>query len=981
MKTKFTLLCALMMLFSFSINAQFTAKGQVTEASGEPLIGVSVLVKGTTIGTITDINGEYMINVNNENATLEFSYLGYGTKSLDVSSSSPGGNVIMEEATNQLDEIVVTGLASNVKRSNLANAVASIDAAEISGVTSQPTMEGALYGKIKGAEIRSNSGAPGGGMSIKLRGVTSIFGSQQPLYIVDGVFMDNSTISLGTNVVSQAAGGGNTATNQDDASNRIADLITEDIESIEVLKGASAAGIYGSRAAAGVVIITTKRGKSGKPQVRFSQDIGMISATKLLGQRDWTAERIAAAGGPANATLTDYEKELYGNTGLLSTSQLSFSGGNEKTSYYVSGVYKDEDGIVENTGYKKGSFRANVDHQLTSWLKLQTSSNYINAKSGRGFFNNGNTNTTVGYAQAFTYPWEDLFPDANGIYPAGSAGSNILETVNQVTNDENVNRFVNSVQGTAQLFTRDNQSLKFLFTAGRDQYNLETQAIFPGSLSFFRGDGSLGGAAIQGNTKSTINRLAGFFIYDYYTSGGINFTTQFGLTGENFDRNTLITTATNLNGIETSISQAANQGSFQNQIIQKDRGFFVQEEVNFNDKIFATIGVRADKSSNNGDSNKLFYYPKGNVAINLHNFDFWNKDSKINQFKIRAAYGEAGTFANFNDRFNLLNPVVIGGNSGLVTSVQRGNTDVGPERQKELEIGTDMAFFNNKLSLEFTFYNKNVDDVLLRANVPSSTGFSRQVVNAAELNNKGIELSLGYHVLDREGLKWTTQMNWWKNSSEVTKLDIDAFNLGGFAASLGQYRIQEGASATQIVGTYKPGCEDCDPDGDGFQVYGDAEADFNLSWINNLKFGNFDAAMVWHWKKGGDGVNLSTLLYDLAGTTWDYDDTTLDPAGVMGNGEYRTSEWFAGNAGPWIEDQSYIRLREIGVYYNIPKASFKDLADLRIGVSARNLINIFDYNSYDPEVSNFGGNVLANSIEVTPYPASKRINLHLTATF
>lgn len=981
MKTKFTLLCALMMLFSFSINAQFTAKGQVTEASGEPLIGVSVLVKGTTIGTITDINGEYMINVNNENATLEFSYLGYGTKSLDVSSSSPGGNVIMEEATNQLDEIVVTGLASNVKRSNLANAVASIDAAEISGVTSQPTMEGALYGKIKGAEIRSNSGAPGGGMSIKLRGVTSIFGSQQPLYIVDGVFMDNSTISLGTNVVSQAAGGGNTATNQDDASNRIADLITEDIESIEVLKGASAAGIYGSRAAAGVVIITTKRGKSGKPQVRFSQDIGMISATKLLGQRDWTAERIAAAGGPANATLTDYEKELYGNTGLLSTSQLSFSGGNEKTSYYVSGVYKDEDGIVENTGYKKGSFRANVDHQLTSWLKLQTSSNYINAKSGRGFFNNGNTNTTVGYAQAFTYPWEDLFPDANGIYPAGNAGSNILETVNQVTNDENVNRFVNSVQGTAQLFTRDNQSLKFLFTAGRDQYNLETQAIFPGSLSFFRGDGSLGGAAIQGNTKSTINRLAGFFIYDYYTSGGINFTTQFGLTGENFDRNTLITTATNLNGIETSISQAANQGSFQNQIIQKDRGFFVQEEVNFNDKIFATIGVRADKSSNNGDSNKLFYYPKGNVAINLHNFDFWNKDSKINQFKIRAAYGEAGTFANFNDRFNLLNPVVIGGNSGLVTSVQRGNTDVGPERQKELEIGTDMAFFNNKLSLEFTFYNKNVDDVLLRANVPSSTGFSRQVVNAAELNNKGIELSLGYHVLDREGLKWTTQMNWWKNSSEVTKLDIDAFNLGGFAASLGQYRIQEGASATQIVGTYKPGCEDCDPDGDGFQVYGDAEADFNLSWINNLKFGNFDAAMVWHWKKGGDGVNLSTLLYDLAGTTWDYDDTTLDPAGVMGNGEYRTSEWFAGNAGPWIEDQSYIRLREIGVYYNIPKASFKDLADLRIGVSARNLINIFDYNSYDPEVSNFGGNVLANSIEVTPYPASKRINLHLTATF
>ena len=220
----------------------------------------------------------------------------------------------------------------------------------------------------------------------------------------------------------------------------------------------------------------------------------------------------------------------------------------------------------------------------------------------------------------------------------------------------------------------------------------------------------------------------------------------------------------------------------------------------------------------------------------------------------------------------------------------------------------------------------------------------------------------------------------------MTKLDIPAFNLGGFAASLGQYRIQEGKSATQIVGTYNaedcndPDCLDLDPDGDGFRVYGDAEADFNLGWINSVQFGNFDFSMVWHLKQGGDGVNLSTLLYDLGGTTWDYDDKTLDPTGEKVNGDYRTSEWFAGNAGPWIEDASYLRMREIGLYYNIPE-SVASFANLRIGVSGRNLINIFDYNSYDPEVSNFGGNVLANSIEVTPFPSSKRINFHLTATF
>jgi hypothetical protein len=189
------------------------------------------------------------------------------------------------------------------------------------------------------------------------------------------------------------------------------------------------------------------------------------------------------------------------------------------------------------------------------------------------------------------------------------------------------------------------------------------------------------------------------------------------------------------------------------------------------------------------------------------------------------------------------------------------------------------------------------------------------------------------------------------------------------------------------VGTYNPedcetgDCSDLDPEGDGFRVYGNAEADFNLSWINNIEVGRFDISWVWHWKKGGDGVNLSTLLWDLAGLTWDYDDTTLDPSGTLGNGDYRTTQWSAGNAGPWIEDASYLRLREIGVYYSLPKASFFDVADLRLGVSARNLINIFDYNSYDPEVSNFGGNVLANSIEVTPYPSSRRINFHVTASF
>lgn len=992
MFTKLGFTIMLVVLFQSFVISQQTISGVVTGSDNEPVIGASIIVKGTTVGTITDSDGSYSLVVPEGGTTIVVSYLGYLNQELLIADNTYG-TIVMSEDINQLDEIVVTGLASNVKRSNLANSVESIGAVELAGITSQPTMEGALYGKLKGAEIRANSGAPGGGMSIKLRGVTSIFGGQQPLYIVDGIFVDNSTISLGTNIVSAAAGGGNTATNQDDASNRIADLITEDIESIEVLKGASASGIYGSRAAAGVVIITTKRGKAGETKVNFNQTVGATSAIRLLGQRDFSdrnkvVEVFGEAAGEAfdQNGLTDYEKELYGNTGFLSTSQLSVSGGDEKTTYYLSGVYKDEEGIVQNTGYKKASARANITHKFNDWLKLDFTSNYVNAQSDRGFFNNGNTNTTIGYAQAFTNQWENLFQDESGIWPAGGAGSNILETVDQVTNKEDVNRYFNSAIVNARIWSSENQSLKFVGTYGRDQYHLQTTAIFPSSLSFFRADGTLGGVAIQGNTRSLNNRLAGFLVHNFFLDNGLSFTTQAGMTGENFDRNTVIATSSGLSGVETSLSQAANQAVFQNELIQKDRGFFVQEEVNFDDKIMFTVGLRGDKSTNNGDANKLYYYPKGNIALNLHKFSFWNQDGLFNQLKVRAAYGEAGTFAGFNDRFNLLNGTLIDGNAGLISSTQRGNTEVGPERQKELELGFDLAMLNNKVSLEATFYNKNVDDVLLRAQVPTSTGFSTQVVNAAALNNKGVEISLGIRPIETENFKWTSQFNWWKNTSEVTRLDVPAFNLGGFAASLGQYRIQEGESATQIVGTYNPDdcetgdCSDFDPDGDGFRVYGDAEADFNLGWINNISYGNFDFSMVWHLKQGGDGVNLSTLLYDLGNTTWDYDEMTLDPDGVLNNGDYRTSTWSAGNAGPWIEDASYLRMREIGVYYNVPE-SIVDFADLKVGFSARNLINIFDYNSYDPEVSNFGGNVLANSIEVTPFPSSKRINFHINATF
>lgn len=275
----------LLLTISFSAWAQTTVKGTVTDAAtNEGLPGVAVLVKpGNTAGTITDFDGNYEIRVPSD-ASLQFSYVGYRTQVIAVNNQT-AINVQLVEDVAKLDEVVVTGLATNVKRSNLANAVATLSAKELTGVTPPQTLQNGLSGKIPGANLVANSGAPGGGISMKLRGVTTVLGSSQPLFVVDGVIMDNSSTSGGLNAVTAAAAGGNAST-QDNASNRIADLNPDDIESIEVLKGASAAAIYGSLAASGVVIISTKRGSAGRTNINLSQDIGVAMANKLLGVRD-----------------------------------------------------------------------------------------------------------------------------------------------------------------------------------------------------------------------------------------------------------------------------------------------------------------------------------------------------------------------------------------------------------------------------------------------------------------------------------------------------------------------------------------------------------------------------------------------------------------------------------------------------------------------------------------------------------------------
>ncbi len=962
---------------------ELKVSGTVTDATtGEGIAGVNVVVKGTSTGTITSIDGNYSISVSS-GAALLFSFVGYVTEEYTVSSSTL--NVSMTEDVTSLQEVVVSGLASTVKRTNLANSVASISGAELTGIATQQTMDGALYGKFKGANISANSGAPGGGISIKLRGLTSINGSNEPLYIIDGVYIDNSAISAGLNVVSQAAGGGSQS-NQDNPSNRIADLDPEDIQSIEILKGASAAAIYGSRASGGVIIITTKKGQQGKAQISLSQTLGWTQMLNPLGQRSWDETKVAASFGASEVPnfvaarnagkLIDYEDELYGNKGLLSTSRITVTGGGDRTTYFVAATRKNDEAIVKNTGYEKNSFRLNLENALSERVKLNLNTNYIESSTDRGLFSNDNSGATMGVSFVSTPSWAQLLPDANGNYPNNPySASNFLQTRDLITNNESVKRIITGLNLDAVLLKRDNMSLRLNARGGIDNYTLVTTALFPNTLQFQSDGNGTNGVSIQGTTTNRNTNMAAFLIHDFFPgSSGLSFRTQFGITGENFDRNNIVGTASFLNGSQTNLDQSGSVTIEQDRLIQKDRGFFAQEEINLNDQIIATVGLRGDKSSNNGDPNKLYYYPKASLAVNLTEFSFWNIEP-INQFKLRVAYGEAGNFAVFGDKFISLEPVNINGNSGLTVSNLLGNQEIGPERQKEFETGFDVTALNNKISLDFTYYVKTVEDLLLRAQIPASTGQTTKVVNAAEMVNKGIEIGLNGNVINTSTLKWTSRLSYWSNDTEVTRLDVPSFTTGGFADFLGQYRIKEGHSPTEIIGVGP------NPDEDGLVVFGDAQPDFNLSFLNSVTWKNFELSMLWHWKKGGDNINLTALLSDLSGTSADYDKIDLDPDKQLGNGDYRLSVLGA-NTEPYIEDASYLRMREIGVYYNLPKTMLGNfLNSVKVGFSGRNLINIFDYRSYDPEVSNFGGKGLSSSVEVTQYPSSKNYNFHLLVKF
>ena len=1001
---KFLLLPLLLSLAIGATAQQFTIRGTTIDALSEnPLPGVNIIVKETGLGTISDASGNYSINVNGS-GILVFSFIGYQTREIAVDANTSSLNVSLEEDVANLEEIVITGLASSIKRANLANAVSTVSGKELMGSTNPQTLDAALYGKLTGANIIANSGAPGGGITMKLRGITTINGSSQPLFIIDGIYIDNSSISPGTNLATQARTNGEVTDEQDNAANRIADLNPEDIESVEILKGASAAAIYGARANAGVVIITTKRGRPGKTRIRFSQDFGWASLNNKLGSRDWNVDKIWAQfqslDDPSNAQdqidaflqardegrLIDYEDELYGEVGYITNTQISASGGTDKTKFFLSGSWKDEEGIVKFSGFERKSARVNIDHKISKLFDFSISTNYIRSSADRAVTNNDNAGVSLGISLVNSYPWVNLFPDESGNYPNNpNASSNPLQTRDLSTVNEQTNRFIGGGSLNVNVLRRENAFLQLVLRGGLDYFLTETFVHFPENLQWqVAGASATNGFLAIGNNRFFNTNSSAILLFNT-NPGRISFTSQLGATRLTFSQTRQTTLATQLIGGQANLEQAGSINAFNRNLDTEDQGFFFQQEANWEDKLIATAGVRFDRSSLNGDPDELFAYPKVSLAGNIHNFPFFNLTA-ISQLKLRVAYGEAGGVPTADQislqqpAFTTLTGTTIDGNAGSIVSLVRGNEDIQPERSKEFEAGVDVGILAGRVSLEATYYNKQVEDLILLADEPASAGFQDRTINGGELRNRGVELALNVTPISTGNIRWNSKFNFWRNRSKVLRLDVPAFDApnAGFASFLGIFRIQEGSSATQIVGP-TPGAE-------GDVKIGDAEPDFQLSWFSNVIFlNNFEFNMLFHWKEGGENINLTSLLADFAGTSPDFDDD--DDGNGIPDGTDRTNAFInRNNAAAFIEDASYLKLREISLYYTIPKEIISNTFDnvverIRVGVSANNILVWTPYNSYDPEVSNFGSQGVSTGVEVAPFPASKRIFAHLSIDF
>jgi TonB-linked SusC/RagA family outer membrane protein len=955
----------------------------VEEGTSTPLASAQVMVRGTTTGTTSRENGAFTIRVPGTDVVLEVRRIGYSPTTVSVPAGTTTVSVTMKKDALMLDQVIVSGQASGMSRRNLANSVASVNAEELTKV-STTSIESAFQGKIAGAQMDQSTGAPGGGNRVRIRGTSSILGAAQPLYVVDGVIVSDVSIGSGTNKITRASGSGISVGNQEAPANRISDLNPNDIESMEVLKGSAAAAIYGSKASAGVIIITTKRGSVGRPQWSFRTAMGTARLAYKNGQRRFTslADAVAVFGQGVTSyydpnKFISYEDLLYSNKPINQETSLGVSGGSENTKYFVSGMMRDEEGIVHNTFARKYGLRINLDQKLNDKVDLQVGAEVLRTGSDRGLFGNDNAGNSIAYTATKIPSFLDLRQNADGTWPKNPFyPSNPLQTVALLQNREWVWRFINTAKLTANLYQDNQHNLKFIAYGGSDVFNQRNTVYSPPELQYEASSATPGTSVVSysNNVQSNLNLN---LLHVWSPKPWITATTQLG---SQFERRTFDQTRNSAQNLQAGL-EVMTAGTVisvdETRLLVQDFGWFAQSEVLVHDKLLLTLGMRADRSSNNGDPGKFFVFPKASASYRFPDI----RPGLLDELKLRLAYGETGNQPLYGQKFTPLTTSLTGGLAGFQVGATRASSDLRPERQREFEGGVDATMFGKKGTIELTYFVKNVSDLLITRTLAPSTGYSSETSNGAGMKVWGGEVAASIFAINRGDFSWTTRINWGANRTKITYLPVPTFLLG--SPQTGAIQIEKGKSATQIIGN------DTLPQAGGRVVYTRVIGDGNPNWVggigNEVRYGAFTLYALIDRQAGGMLANGTWRHYDLGQNSRDYDQ--LMPTGQK-LGEFRRTTYLQVTS-IYYQDASFTKLRELTLGWDIPRkysrAMWAGSGNARLTLAGRNLVWWTKFRGGDPEAQNFGQTGVPDSIqrnrELAAYPASKSYWLTLSVEF
>ncbi|MPR33153.1 SusC/RagA family TonB-linked outer membrane protein [Salmonirosea aquatica] len=996
---------AVLGLLSLShIQAQDLAvKGKVTDDSGEAIPGVSVTVKGTQRGTITNVDGTYSVNAAS-NATLVFSFLGYESQEAVVNNRATI-NISLKTDTKALEEVVVVGYGTQ-RKVETTGSIASVKSDELTQLPVTNVAQG-LQARVSGVQINQNSGSPGGNISVRVRGTNSINGNSEPLYVVDGIQISNGG---GINDVSP-----------------LSTINPNDIESVEVLKDASASAIYGARAANGVVLITTKRGKAGATRVSIDSYYGVQQAAKTLdvlnaaefAQLENEVFKNNAYPNPASlGEGTDWQSLIFQKAPIQSH-QLSINGGSEKTQLALSANYFNQDGIIVNSNFKRYSYRLNVDHKVSNRFKVGTSI------LGSIIVNNGIDagSTTIGDAGVVTAsvlgaavgapPTLQPYREDGSIFPFGEQGNGqYREVVNPlnytaITRQRNIKRTLVNLFGEFEILPGFTYRASFNADVQNrlDDFYSPLSIINRADISDNSGSASKSNSNFLGLLHESILSYSHKFGEDH----SLRFTGLFASQVENSNSNSISASgfpndATRNEALQLALNRTVSSGRSK----QRLDSYMGRINYGFRDKYFLDLTARVDGSSKFGANHKYGFFPAISAAWRIIEEDFIKDLRWMSDLKLRASYGITGNAGGLNP-YQSLATVSSGGGYNLGNTYQTAisptgiaNPDLRWEKSAQTDIGLDIGLFNNRLSIVMDYYYKRTDDLLYVKTLPLSSGYGSITGNYASLENKGFEFAANATILNGP-VRWSVSGNLTANRNKLLDLDggttqerfVTNYSLLSVGQPLGVFKTYVFDGINQTGDAIIPGYDgrvgghkvkDLNNDGainsEDQIITGNPNPKFIFGASTNLSYKNFDFSLFLSGSQGNDTYNVSRLSFEnplgqrnlLEGVVnrWTPTNPSNQYVSAFVAGRLPITDYA-------MEDGSYVRLKNITLGYTLP--TIKGISRVRIYVSSNNLLTLTKYTGFDPEVNTYAGSNTAIGIDNLVYPQAKSFLGGIQLTF